>query len=216
MKKHVLTTVKLTQPFDSNIWNQSMIYAFYKYCLEKFVLPRVDRTLELIGSAFAVNEAQQKYQLMSEIEREKSNISPLNITLSCSSADRILSNQLAQRLLDEGHSVLMNYSSDSQPSKFNKADLVIICFSRNYSEDVNCMKTIEWIIKSPKKFIPVLLTRSSINGEENWLQRIAVEERFYFSFKQDIRFRLKEDLNLDYDRLVLEVVRSSLIELSSC
>lgn len=208
MKKHVLITAKLNNPFDSNIWNQSMIHAFYKYCLEKFVLPRAGRTLELIGSISAVNEAQKKYELMSQIEREKSTISPLNIALSCSSTDRILSNQLAQRLLDEGHAVSINYSSDSQPSKFNKSDVVIICFSRNYSEDVHCMKTTKWIIESSKKFIPVLFTRSSINGEENWLLRIAIEERFYFSFKEDIRFRLKEDFNLDYDRLILEVVRS--------
>ena len=148
---------------------------------------------------------------MCQIERTRSFVSPLNIALSCSSEDRILSNQLAQRLIDEEHSVSINYSSNSSTSKFTKTDLVIICFSRNYSEDVHCMKTIDWIVKSTKKFIPVLFTRSSIHQDDNWLQRISVEEKFYFSLKQEIRFRLKEDIHLDYDRLILEVVRSTLV-----
>ena len=93
---------------------------------------------------------------------------PSNIALSCSSKDRILSNQLAQHLMDEGYSISIYYSSDTQPSnlrsKFDKANLIIICFSWNYSEDLFCMETIQWI------------GRSSINQEESWLQRITVEE----------------------------------------
>lgn len=62
MKNQLLTTVKLNDPFDPTIWNQFMIHAFYKYCLEKFVLPRAHHVLELIGSISAVHDAQEKYQ----------------------------------------------------------------------------------------------------------------------------------------------------------
>lgn len=203
MNQHVLTTVKIPNPFDWNIWNQSAINAFYKHCLEKLVLPRVHHHLELIGSISAVNEVQQKYQLMSDIERQRPLRKPPTIALNCSSEDRILSNQLAQRLTDEGYSVSTFYSN--LRSKFDKADLILICFSWNYSEDIHCMKTIQ----SSKNFIPILFTRSSINEQDSWLRSITVEERFYFSFKQDIRFRLNEDFNLDYDRLIFELIRTS-------
>jgi hypothetical protein len=229
MRKNLLTTIKLNHPFNSDLWNQYMINAYYKYCLEIFVLPKINYTnqqsiqsLDLIGSISAINEAKEKYELMSEIERQRilahTQISewdrqsnPLdycNIMLSCSSDDQILSRQLAHRLMDEGYLVSMNYSSNiQQSSKIDKTDLVIICFSSNYSKNYYCMNTMQTIKESSKKFIPILLMKTLSNQQDDWLQRIDTEEWFYESFEQDIRFKLKENLNLDYDRLIIELVR---------
>lgn len=227
MKKHLLTTIKLNHPFDSNLWNQHLINAYYKYCLEIFVLPKIDHTnIHLIGPLSAVNEAKEKYELMVEIERQRilartqisewdrqSNPSDYyNIILSCCSDDQILSRQLAHRLIDEGYLVSINYSSDSQQSstmklKINRTDLVLICFSSNYSKNYYCMNTMQSIKESSKKFIPILFTKTLVNRQDDWLERIATEEWFYESFEQEIRFKLTEALNLDYDKLIVELVR---------
>ena len=232
MKKHHLSTIRLDHPFDAERWNQHMIHAFYKYCLEKFVLPKIHRRnerslkiqcLELIGPISAVHEAQQKYQLMSEIERQRiiarTQISQsngqssdlYNILLSCCLQDKILSRQLADRLTDEGYSVSIHYSSDNQSSniesKIARADVVLICFSSKYSRDGLSMNSMISIKKSPTKFIPILFTKTFLNDQDGWSERIVTEQWFYESFEEEIRFRLTEELNLDYNRLIVELVR---------
>ncbi len=229
MKQYILTTIKLNRPFDPEIWNQYMINAYYKYCLEKFVLPkfyRIDneKCLDLIGSIDAVNEAKQKYELMLEIERQKlfenngqsstqvpnNKSDSYNILLSCCSDDKILSRQLAHRLIDEGYLVSIDYSDKSSSniaSKTSKTDVIIICFSFNYSENYDCMTTMMSINRPDKKIIPILFTNTLLNQQDAWLQRINTEELFYEAFQQEIKFKLKEDLDLNYDKLIVELVR---------
>jgi hypothetical protein len=239
MKKHILTTIKLNHPFDLKIWNQYMIHAYYKYCLETFVLPKIYRIntqnfhskyLDLIGPISAVNQAKQKYQLMSEIERQRilihtqisesdgpsftqvpNNTSDsYNIFLSCSSDDKILSRQLVNRLIDEGYLVSIDYSdkpSSNLISKLTKTDVIIICFSFKYSTNFDCMTTMMSINRSGKKIVPILFTQTLLNQENDWLQRTATEELFYESFKQEVKFKLKEELDLNYDKLIVELVR---------
>jgi hypothetical protein len=69
------------------------------------------------------------------------------------------------------------------------------------------MNTMQTIKESSKKFIPILLMKTLSNQQNDWLERIDTEEWFYESFEQDIRFKLKENLNLDYDKLIIELVR---------
>jgi len=226
MKNHILTTIKLNHPFDSEIWNQYMINTYYKYCLEKFVLPKIYRTiqtqyLDLIGPISAVTATKQKYELMSEIERQRRSTSlnqvlsnnpsdSFNIILSCCSADKILSQHLAHRLIDEGYLVAIDYSDKSSSNivtKIHKTDVIIICFSFNYSENFDCMTAMVSINRSGKKVVPIMFTKTLLNQQDNWLQRIATEEWFYESFQQEIKFALKEDLDLDYDKLIVELVR---------
>ncbi|CAF3683738.1 unnamed protein product [Rotaria sp. Silwood1] len=242
MKKYVLTTIELNNhPFDPKIWNQHMINVYYKYCLENYVLPRIyqidkqttqKQCLNLIGSISCVNQAKQKYELMSEIERQRIlpytdisesdgqlSISPtqilnntsesFNIILNCCSDDKILSRHLANRLIEEGYLLSIDYS-DKIPSniesKFDKTDLIIICFSFNYSQNVNCLTSLNSIISSRKKYIPIMLTRSSLNYDDDWLQIINTEELYYDSFREEIKFKLNEDLNLNYDKLLIELL----------
>ncbi|CAM4863546.1 unnamed protein product [Rotaria socialis] len=241
MNKHVLTKIKLNYPFYAEIWNKDMINSYYKYCLENFVLPQIiqidlqndqQQSLDLIGPICAVNQAVQKYELMSDIERqriliyteisesiEQCPINPTsvlntttdssNILLSCCFADNILSRHLTNRLIEEGYQVSLDYSdktSSSIVSKIKKTDIIVVCFSSNYSENANCTKALHAIKSSEKKYIPIMLTRSSLNQEENWLQVMNTEELYYESFNEEIKFKLNEDLALDYDKLLIELL----------
>jgi hypothetical protein len=242
MKRHVLTTIELSHPFDPKIWNQYMVNAYYKYCLEKLVLPKIHQTaqphyLELIGPISAVNEVKQKYELMSEIGEKRiladNHISDLNeqlptslnkvtkiasdyynIMLSCCSDDQTLICRLADRLFDEGYLVSMDYSdkpSANIESKTNKTDLIIICFTYSYSHNFHCMTAMTSLKQSGKKIIPIVLVKHALNQEDDWVQKIVTEELFYESFEQEIKFRLKEDLDVDYDKLLVELVRDLLL-----
>lgn len=235
MKKNILTTIELIHPFTSEVWNQYMINAYYKYCLEKFVLPKFyqvnkeniqRRYLELSGPISAVTEVKEKYELMSEIEKQRilvhiidgqsstqlSNNSSdsVNIMLCCCSDDKILSRHLSHRLIDEGYSVSIDYSDKSSSNimtKIYKTDAIIICFSSNYSENRSCMETMVSINRSGKKVIPILFTKTLLNQQNAWLKTIATEELFYESFQQEVRFKLKEDFDLNYDKLIVELVK---------
>ncbi|CAF4565619.1 unnamed protein product, partial [Rotaria sp. Silwood2] len=154
--------------------------------------------LDLIGSIASVNQAKQKYELMLDIERQRillytdksecdgqlstssTQISDsYNIILNCCFDDKILVRHLANSLADEGYHVSMAYS-DKTPSiigsKYNKTYLIIICFSSNYSENSNCMTSLNTTISSGKEYLPIMLMRSSLNHDDDWPQIMNTEE----------------------------------------
>ncbi|CAF3903383.1 unnamed protein product [Rotaria magnacalcarata] len=121
-------------------WNQYFINAYYKYCIDRCILPQMndDQQIVLKGPIISVQEAKQKYQLTAAIMQEKihmqqclletpqsistvecpaTNIMPTaetspcyNVMLSFCPEDSILCHQLANRLVDEGFS--LSLSSD--------------------------------------------------------------------------------------------------------
>ncbi|CAF0983783.1 unnamed protein product [Rotaria sordida] len=241
MKKNVLTTIELNHPFNPEIWNQHMINTYYKYCLENCVLPKIyqinkqttqQQCLNLIGSISSVNQVKQKYELMSEIERQKllvctqilesdevlstsstqilNNTSDsFNILLNCCSNDKILLRHLANRLIDEGYLVTIDYSDQTHSnigSKFDKTDLIVICFSFNYSENATCMIALNTIKSSGKKYIPIMLTKTSLKHEDDWFQIVHTKELYYESFQEEIKFKLNGNLALDYDKFLIELL----------
>ncbi|UJR07650.1 hypothetical protein I4U23_011938 [Adineta vaga] len=233
MKRSVLSTIEIYNPFDSKIWNQHMINVFYKYCLEKCVLPDIhlfneQYHLYLIGSKSAVNHAKEKYKFMTEIERLKALIhipssesvsknknsktisSTYNIILNGCSNDKDILEKLAKRFNDEGYRVLIDYCdinpSNSKPKQHYNSDLIVICFSYHYSQDSSCMKAMLSIKKSEKKFIPFVLLEKALNERSNWIQMCSTETLFYESFEEEIRFKLEENFDLDYDKLFIELL----------
>ncbi|CAF1114353.1 unnamed protein product [Adineta steineri] len=246
MKKNVLTTVKLHCPFDSELWNQYMINIYYKYCLKKYVLPhfyRIDEQenqqqqqqqhLDLIGPISAAQIVKQKYEMMSEIERQKRLVHTqphesiekvhssrtkgskkgavsYNIILNCCSNDQELIEHFSNRLIDEGYQVLIDYNDiihSNITSEINKTDLIVICFSFNYSENHNCIKNMVSIKKSTKKFVPLFLITNALNEQNNWLQITNTQELFYEKFEEEIKFKLDENFDLNYDKLLIELLR---------
>ncbi|CAF3451474.1 unnamed protein product [Rotaria socialis] len=121
-------------------WNQYSINAYYKYCIDRCILPQMndDQQIVLKGPIISVQEAKQKYQLTVAIVQEKmhmqqsllatsESISAIecpaaniistaetsacyNVMLSFCPEDSILCHQLTNRLVDEGFS--LSLSSD--------------------------------------------------------------------------------------------------------
>ncbi|CAF3581457.1 unnamed protein product [Rotaria sp. Silwood1] len=234
--KSKFATIEIDHAFNIEIWNQYLINVFYKFCLDKFVLPKIilnNRRLILIGSLSAINEMKQKYEYIEEITKQKNlasitNLEKLylnkhrltstmqifgnmsdafNIIISCSIKDKIFSQLLADRLIDEGYLI---YISRYDPltatsrSKFQKSDLILVLFSQNYSIDENCLTELKYAKTLGKKILPVLLTKNFL--EENWIQYIITQELYYELFEKEIRFELDENFDLKYDKLLIELL----------
>ncbi|CAF3486533.1 unnamed protein product [Rotaria sp. Silwood1] len=242
LRKHMITTVELDDAFDSEIWNQHMINVYYKYCIEKFVFPRIylineqstRQQLDLIGSASAVNEMKQRHEFMSEIIKQKilvpmqtdKQIETMNfhqspqltlddvlnayniLILSCPE-DEILSNRLATRLIAEGYLVHTNYSNQLSLNArlyFEKTDLILVYFSRNYSKNEQCLALIKQAQVSEKKIISILSTQNQIEQDKNWLDSVTTTDLYYELFREESRFKLDEDFDLEYDKLLIELL----------
>ncbi|CAF2078725.1 unnamed protein product, partial [Rotaria magnacalcarata] len=115
-----------------NGWNQYLINAFYKFCYDRRVLPKIgdDQKLRLIGPINNVHEAKEKYRLNNALIQEKQQIAQLftdkrrsktmtlsqsienssnilssicyNVMISYCQQDSIISHRLADHLIDEG------------------------------------------------------------------------------------------------------------------
>ena len=226
-----LTTIEIDFPFHPDIWNQHMINAFYKHCLDDLVLPRINESqcLELIGPSKQVSEAKEKYDLMclsaqlrelpvhnalgqlSTVPRESlvNESKSYNILVSCCSLDEVFSQRLIERLEEENYLIAVDFSNLNASSivpRMKKADLVLICFTSNYFINEDCRKACETIKSSGNTFLPIISVKEP-SGEENvWVESINVEESFYEVFKTELKFKIKEDLNLTFNKLVVELV----------
>ncbi|CAF3767822.1 unnamed protein product [Rotaria sordida] len=233
MRKSKFAMIEIHNAFNVEIWNQHLINIFYKYCLEKFVLPKIsltNRRLILIGSIFAVNEVKQKYEFIEEILKQK-NLGSIayakkssyrltstmqmfgnmadafNIIISCSVNDKTFSQLLADRLIDEGYLVHVNrYNAPTAiiRQKFQKSDLILVLFSQNYTTDENCLADLKFAQTIKKKILPVFLTKNFL--EQDWIHYITTQELYYELFGEEIRFELDENFDLKYDKLLIEIL----------
>lgn len=79
----MITTVEIDNAFNPEFWNQHMINVYYKYCIEKSVLPKIHlineqntrKRLDLVGSPSAVSEMKERYELMLDIMKQKKSTS---------------------------------------------------------------------------------------------------------------------------------------------
>ncbi|CAF0947415.1 unnamed protein product [Adineta ricciae] len=233
IEKNIFIAVKINKPFDESVWNQHMINDYYNYCLQESILPSLLQTgsssyLELSGPIRKVDLAKEKYELMSKIAylkviptnlvaakmtrkpfEEKSKQG--NIFLSFCSADGILPDILNSRLIDEDYVVLVDasdHTSSSFAAKMERADVVVICFTVNYYKNMHCRNVLRTAKESLNKtIVPVVLIPKSSNQENNWMRWIETEELYYEVFADEIRFKLNEDFDLNYEKLLAELLR---------
>jgi hypothetical protein len=185
-------------------WNQYMINDFYKYSIDRCVLPKTDNRQQIIlyGPINNVHEVNQKYQLTNALIQQKLN-SPINtdynIMLSYSREDSIISHRLANRLIDEGFSVGINSNQSIEEilTKMDQADCIILCISRNYFQDELCEKIAKYSEEIGKSIIPVKI---EYYQTIEWLQKICEKESYFQLFGSDYHF------NLEYQKLVLKIV----------
>ena len=60
---------------------------------------------------------------------------------------------------------------------------------------------------SKKKIISIVPTRNLMEQDNNWLDSVIVADLYYELFREEIQFKLDEDFGLEYDKLLVELVR---------
>ncbi|CAF1547586.1 unnamed protein product, partial [Rotaria sordida] len=143
--------------------------------------------LELASSVVSMDELKQKYKTMSEImeqkliamnatteqlENDKLNkikskddaklLKIYNMVIVCCPNDTLSVHCLADRLIDEGYLVCIDDTNQlplTTGANFEKTDLLLIYFSKEYSENADRMTQLKLIKASGKKIIPILVTK---------------------------------------------------------
>lgn len=229
MKKNILADKILMNELDLKQWDQYTINAFYKYCLSQYVLPKIDLItnlqLQLIGSTSGVEKSIEKYQLMTEISKQKSSLripppitprttirgnnnrpNPIhhdgyNIYFSYCQQDQVLCARITASLISDGYSVCQSPSNTSlSQSQMDKSDVILISFSENYSKDKHSMLELNYAKSTGKKLISFII-REDID-ESSWFASLTLAELFYDLFDTEIDIEFKDDFDLEYDKLV--------------
>ncbi|CAF1053866.1 unnamed protein product [Didymodactylos carnosus] len=187
------------------------------------VLPQKldNNQLELWGPPSVLEQVKQKYQLMDTLLKQLIQVQQTprpssaarlrpsastattkcyNITLSSCPQDQIICQRLADRLMDEGFSVLIDLSDEEASSQIDKSDCVIMCLSENYQENDLCEKKAKYANDSRKKLIAVKIEsyNTSIRG---WLHDFMIGKLCYHLFGSESYF------NLEYDKLLSKVLQ---------
>jgi hypothetical protein len=235
LRKNMATIEILKDASDLRKWDQYMMNAFYKYCLEKFVLPKVDLNtsqLQLIGPVEEVEKAKQKYKIMCEILKYKSlirnpppvaprsstkrtnqlnsiNNNNYNIAFSYCPQDQMICHQLATTLINEGYSLYQSSPGGSLSQlKIEKFDLMLIYLSENYPQDTCCMADINYAKSLRKKIIPIAgrKNNSSNTEESSWLSSMTNAQLSYDLLDTEIEMEFADDFHLEYDQLLAILV----------
>ncbi|CAF3480718.1 unnamed protein product [Rotaria socialis] len=193
-------------------WNQDMINAFYKYSIDRCTLPKLDNDEKVVlhGPINSVYEVKQKYALIKTLAQEKTNLLSLfstetlfvdyTIMLSYSPDDSIVSQRLANFLIDEGFSVWLNLNQSRNNEEHfemvNKSYCIILCISKNYFHDKLCEQEAKYANQIGKCIIPVKVQ----NYEPiEWLEKLIEKESYFQLFGSENHF------NLEYDKLLLKL-----------
>jgi len=236
IKKNIIEDKILTNELDLKQWDQYTINAFYKYCLSKSVLLKMDLItnlqIQLIGSISDVEKSIEKYKLMTEILKQKSSLripppiiprtstrgknnrpNPIdnngyNIYFSFCQHDQVICNHITACLIGEVYSVIQTPSNTSlSQSLIDKSDVILISFSENYSKDTHSMLELNYVKSTGKKLIPFVIREDT--EESSWLSSLTVTELFYDLFDTEIDIEFKGDFDLEYDKLLSTLVSIS-------
>lgn len=204
--KQCSSTLKIVHPnkLFSN-WNQSMISAFYQYCLNQNVFPQIDKrreNLKLVGSMNNVLQVEQKFTLISinnSISCERLKVH--RIMVSFCREDKRLSQRLVNRLTDEGFSVWappidIDQHRDSA-SRMDKADCIILCTSENSSRNLSSEKEVNYAYRMNKLILPVKIQN---DGLCDWQREVFHGKEFYHLFGSEHYF------DLEFERMLIEIV----------
>lgn len=193
-------------------WNQDLINAFYKYAIDRSVLPKVDSQQQILlyGAVNHVYDVHEKYQLTNAYIHEKMHLpigflgqtstTSYHILFSYAEEDSSMAHRLANRLLEEGLTVsveLMEFEEISK--KIARSDCVIVCLSENYFRNSRCKQEASYIQQIGKSFIPV---KVQYYQPIDWLKKFIEKESFFQVFGSDNQF------HSGYDKILLKIVSS--------
>ncbi|CAF2751248.1 unnamed protein product [Rotaria sp. Silwood2] len=229
IQKHILVDKNLTNEIDIKQWDQNMINVFYKYCLTKSVLPKIELVknlqMHLIGSIRQVEKAIEKYQLMSDILKQKSSLQippPVtprkttrsnpsnrigyNIYFSYCQNDQTFCNRIKNCLVSESYSIYETLTNTTSLQSFmDKSDIVLIAFSENYSNDKQSIAELNYAKSINKLLIPFVIRNNT--EDSYWLSSLTVNELFYDLFDCEIDLEFHDDFDLEYDKLLSKLLR---------
>ncbi|CAM2724483.1 unnamed protein product [Rotaria socialis] len=207
-----------------NDWNQYLINAFYKFCYDRRVLPKIgdDQKLRLIGPINNVHEAKEKYRLNNALIQEKQQIAQLytdkrrsktiienpsnisssicyNVMISYCQQDSLISHRLADHLIDEGFCIWIGLlGSDEAFSQVNKSECVLLCISQDYFDNTFSQNTIEYVKQTGKQIIYVKTQYCMLN---DCLQSSILNDTYFQLFGS------KNYFDLQYDKLLLKILQ---------
>ncbi|CAF1189241.1 unnamed protein product [Rotaria sp. Silwood1] len=233
VQNYITANKTLSNELDVRQWDQNMINAFYKYCLDKSILPKIDLLvhthIHLTGAMLCLKKTIEKYKLMSEIFKHKSslripppviprtskptndrskqmNLNAYNIYFSCCEQDQTFCNRITSYLIGEGYSVCETSSNSSQFQSFiDKCDVILISFNENYFKNKYSNMELNYAKLKGKQLLPFVIRYSS---EENpWLTSLTLAELFYDVFNTEIDIEFKDDFDLEYDKLLSKLLR---------
>ncbi|CAF3983936.1 unnamed protein product [Rotaria sp. Silwood2] len=239
IKQTICITKKLENQVDLKLWSQHMINAFYQYCITKYVILRMslnntEQIIELTGHTDTVDEAFDKYRLMTEILKQKvievagstmqseppntsktssrkttrnestSSKEYYNIWLSYCKLDKKICSRLKERLIDEGYLVATN-TSDDHTVTIKKCDLIILYLSEEYAlSNASEMKEAK---SSDKKILLIKPTKLACRGKNNWLHSMTTKQLSYELFNGNFTIELDtNNFDQEYDRLLIEIL----------
>ncbi|CAF1607247.1 unnamed protein product, partial [Didymodactylos carnosus] len=211
-----------------------------KLVLPDISLTHNTQQIELIGPIQGVKEAMEKYEQTSEILKQKLRITPrspnvpnilcekqrskaleketaaaadnlYNIMLSYCEQDKVICYQLADRLIEEGYLVWIDYDQTLKrpESKIDKADVVLIYFSKDYLESLKCKRELRsaQLIKKEIIIVTPANNLNSFNSENNWLNSMETAELYYDKFNTSISFDLDGNFDLKYGKLLIKLLQ---------
>jgi hypothetical protein len=236
IQKHLSTTETLKNANDLVNWDQYMINAFHKYCLDRAVIVNMDlisKQLCLTGTIEGVNKSIEKYRLLCEIFKLKSSIRippaikprtslgekqttetssnrSYNIAFSYSQQDQSVCHHLLALLLSEDYQICQASSSGSiSKSRLDRSDVLLVYFSENYFQDTHCMADINYAQSSGKIIVPIAEMKKShqdLDENNSWLQSMTITGLFYDVFNREIELEFIGDFDLEYDKLLSVLV----------
>ncbi|CAF1314178.1 unnamed protein product [Rotaria sordida] len=229
IQKYILVDKNLTNEIDIIQWDQNMINAFYKYCLTKLVLPKIELIknlqIHLIGSIRQVEKAIEKYKLMSDILKQKSSlripppVTPrktthsnslnrirYNIYFSYCQNDQTFCNRIKNYLVSESYSIYETSTNTTSLQSFmDKSDVILIAFSENYSNNKQSIAELNYAKSINKLLIPFVIRNNT--EDSYWLSSLTVNELFYDLFDCEIDLEFYDDFDLEYDKLLCKLLR---------
>lgn len=240
VQKYLSTTETLKNATDLTNWDQYMINAFHKYCLDKTVLINMDLTIHqicFIGLAEDIQKAIEKYRLLSEILKLKlsTHVPPpikprssleerktvetisndsYNIAFSYCKQDQSVCHDLLAFLFGEGYQICQPSSSGSlSKSCIDQSDLLLVYFSENCVKDAYRMADINYAKSSGKTIVPVVGISKSLedSNENSWLHSMTITALFYDTFNCEIELEFNTDSDLEYDTILSILVSKRLM-----
>ncbi|CAF1159377.1 unnamed protein product [Rotaria sordida] len=233
VEKHFVIKRTITDELNIRQWDQHMINVFYKYCLNKSVLPMIDlmtnSQIHLIGSMLNVKKVMEKCKLMSEIFKEKLslqtqaastsrtlftkikhpsqiNVKGYNIYFSYCQYDQTICNRITTYLINEGYSLCeTSLTTTKFQSDIDKSDVILIPFSENYSKNKHSTDELNYAKSKGKILIPFVM-RNTLE-ENSWLSSLTIAELFYDAFNSEIDIEFKDDFDFEYDKLLSRLLR---------